>query len=131
MSSLHLHTKSDHESVVHKCHICPYSSKQKCNLKKHIQSVHLKDSYYPCNLCDHQATRKEGLKDHVKRIHQGQENVACTDCNKIIKKSGLGRHRKLVHCNGQPKQNCNICPFQTKYSSSLKKHKLKIHQIKE
>uniref|UniRef100_A0A8C6TQ66 Zinc finger and BTB domain containing 8B n=1 Tax=Neogobius melanostomus TaxID=47308 RepID=A0A8C6TQ66_9GOBI len=49
---------------LHKCPFCPYTSKQKGILKRHIRS-HTGERPFPCPLCGKRFTRQEHLRSHA------------------------------------------------------------------
>lgn len=49
---------------LHKCPYCPYTSKQRGILKRHIR-CHTGERPYPCHACGKRFTRQEHLRSHV------------------------------------------------------------------
>ena len=97
---------------------------------KRLHSVG-EQTLYHCKICTFQSKHPSSVKKHVKNVHQKSENVICTECNKYIQKINLSRHMKSFHSAGEQTQyNCNICTFQSKHLSYVKKHVKRVHQKK-
>ena len=55
------------------CAICHQTYSHKCNLKRHLDTVHL-HKVHRCNLCDKEFKRKEYLTRHLKQSHNTSSN---------------------------------------------------------
>lgn len=81
---------------LHKCPYCPYTSKQRGILKRHIR-CHTGERPYPCHACGKRFTRQEHLRSHVLSVHRACWPVACKGCRRVftdggshsLKRSGL------------------------------------------
>uniref|UniRef100_A0A8C6WPC6 Zinc finger and BTB domain containing 8B n=1 Tax=Neogobius melanostomus TaxID=47308 RepID=A0A8C6WPC6_9GOBI len=60
---------------LHKCPFCPYTSKQKGILKRHIRS-HTGERPFPCPLCGKRFTRQEHLRSHA---YTGVPDFSCSN----------------------------------------------------
>ena len=56
-----------------KCVICQQTYSHKCNLKRHMDTVHL-HKVHRCNLCDKEFKRREYLTRHLKQAHNTSSN---------------------------------------------------------
>lgn len=73
-----------HQRVVHNdhrpfaCNLCPYRSKQRDSLKKHMMA-HTDERPFECEVCHHRCRQKGDLKRH-KLLHSGERPFACPHC---------------------------------------------------
>ena len=109
----------------YKCNICAYSTKHNHSLSQHINAMHFQQKF-PCNSCEFQATCRTNLSRHVKNVHR-REDIVCISCNKTIKLSSVAKHKWLFHSGVQTQHKCDLCPYQTIHTGSLKRHKQNIH----
>uniref|UniRef100_A0A8C6TKP1 Zinc finger and BTB domain containing 8B n=1 Tax=Neogobius melanostomus TaxID=47308 RepID=A0A8C6TKP1_9GOBI len=86
---------------LHKCPFCPYTSKQKGILKRHIRS-HTGERPFPCPLCGKRFTRQEHLRSHA-YSSQRLLAVPCKSCRRTFTgsavTSGLKRYGLCDSCN--------------------------------
>lgn len=74
-----------------KCHLCPYSTYQRSDLKKHL-FVHSGERPLKCEICKRSFARGDSLKRH-RRLHNGEKPYSCNVCNKsFIDSRGLKIH---------------------------------------
>ncbi|KAG5265204.1 hypothetical protein AALO_G00262530 [Alosa alosa] len=81
---------------LHKCPYCPYTSKQRGILKRHIR-CHTGERPYPCHTCGKRFTRQEHLRSHALSVHRTNWPVVCKGCRRVftdgvshsLKRSGL------------------------------------------
>ena len=67
------HVESVHERIKpFKCKICDFRSAKKCNLKKHIESVH---EDFKCKICEYKTAEKRSLKIHMQSVHEGATHI--------------------------------------------------------
>lgn len=87
---------------LHKCPFCPYTSKQKGILKRHIRS-HTGERPFPCPLCGKRFTRQEHLRSHAYSVHKDCWPVPCKSCRRTFTgsavTSGLKRYGLCDSCN--------------------------------
>ncbi|XP_020788410.1 zinc finger and BTB domain-containing protein 8B [Boleophthalmus pectinirostris] len=87
---------------LHKCPFCPYTSKQKGILKRHIRS-HTGERPFPCPLCGKRFTRQEHLRSHAFSVHKDCWPVSCKSCRRTFTgsavTSGLKRYGLCDSCN--------------------------------
>ena len=94
-----------------------------CNLKQHIQSMHIKDKPYKCIHCGLGFIRKDKLREH-QRIHTGEKPYQCTHCKqKFARKQSLNKHIKM-HIGWK----CRFCSKIFESESQLKSHKTLMHK---
>ena len=85
------------------CNSCEYSTRYQHNLTKHFNAKHT-EIKHDCNFCEYKSSWKQRLKDHIESIH------------------GNGKSKSRI--------SCNICDFKAANSSSLRVHKLNLHEGK-
>lgn len=87
---------------LHKCPFCPYTSKQKGILKRHIR-CHTGERPFPCPLCGKRFTRQEHLRSHAFSVHRDCWPVSCKSCRRTFTgsavTSGLKRYGLCDSCN--------------------------------
>ena len=112
-SCLTKHIKKEHgKPVLLQCTHCSYSTKNKSNLNKHINYVHLvvKEE---CDSCNKKFNSREALERHKRNAHQV--------------KSGTGS--VLFHNLEVPKEDrwfpCNECDYKSRRKYDTEKHKKK------
>jgi uncharacterized Zn-finger protein len=71
-----------------------YSSKY--NLKRHVESVHLKVKKFSCSICKNLFSSKQSLKEHYYK-HQGAMPFRCITCDKSFRQASLLSLHKRVH----------------------------------
>ena len=78
------------------CNYCTYSSGDRSNFQKHINSIH-KGQKFPCNACDYKANNLSNLNSHRKVIHGGFE-FSCDKCKyQGSSRGSLTAHVRAVH----------------------------------
>jgi hypothetical protein len=89
------------EQELYSCYYenCPRTYSSKYNLRRHVNSTHLRIRCFTCERCSKKFTSKQSLKEHF-YIHTGEKPFTCleTSCNKKFRQaSQLNVHRKKVH----------------------------------
>ena len=86
----------NHSGKVYHCHICGQKFSLPENMKRHVQTVHMKTKI-SCPDCGKEFTCKDHLRRHCKSVHEGKRHQ-CSFCEKNYSQAGdLHRHMKLVH----------------------------------
>ena len=86
----------NHSGKVYHCHICGQKFSLPENMKRHVQTVHMKTKI-SCQDCGKEFTCKDHLRRHCKSVHEGKRHQ-CTFCDKNYSQAGdLHRHMKLAH----------------------------------
>jgi len=128
---------------MNKCSVkdCPYSTKQKSHLKRHLWEVHDigEGKIFKCSVKDCPFTSKGDLKRHLWEVHDiGEGKIfkcSVKDCAYSTKrKSHLKQHLWQVHDIGEGKIfKCSVkdCPFTSKNKGDLKRHLWQVHDIGE
>ncbi|XP_066529583.1 zinc finger and BTB domain-containing protein 8B [Hoplias malabaricus] len=68
---------------LHKCPFCPYTTKQKGILKRHIR-CHTGERPYPCEICGKRFTRQEHLRTHAVTVHRSSWPIVCKGCRRVF-----------------------------------------------
>mmetsp|Transcript_836 Transcript_836/g.1900 ORF Transcript_836/g.1900 Transcript_836/m.1900 type:complete len:159 (+) Transcript_836:492-968(+) len=89
------------EQELYRCYYdrCTRTYSSKYNLRRHVNSTHLRIRSFTCEKCDKKFTSKQSLKEHF-YIHTGEKPFTCFEigCNKRFRQaSQLNVHRKKVH----------------------------------
>ena len=113
---------------VFKCDLCPQTTTQKRNLKRHIQAVHAKIRDSVCEKCDYSATQKSDLRNHMMTVHKiGEKTFKCDQCNYIsTRKTLLNRHINLVHYKIR-NHTCKYCGYAASENNKLEIHVKRVH----
>ena len=111
-SCLTKHIKKEHgKPVLLQCTHCSYSTKDKSNLNKHINYVHLLPKE-ECDSCNKVFNSREVLERHKRNAHQ-------------VIQSGTGSI--LFHNLEVPKEDrwyhCNKCDYKSRKKNNTEKHK--------
>jgi len=87
------------------CKICGKTSKQKGNLKSHVELHFPQDEINTCNLCEKQFSTRLSLKSHKINVHS--KLYSCKTCGKInMNKMALQYHKKK--CTRVPMEQSNM-----------------------
>ena len=78
--------------LLHKCHICDYTSYAKGHLKRHIEGKHKQLKPHMCHICGYTTSQKGNLKIHIDLKHN------------LLKKLNVLKVHK-----------CQICNYTTSY----------------
>ena len=107
---------------------CDQTFKFKSNLEIHIRRKHTFEKPFKCEECVNSFIIKYDLKQH-KLEHLGQ-TFKCKECHKLFKRQKiLTKHMKTVHTS--IRFLCDLCGLQVKCKTSLDKHILYKHRIKD
>ena len=101
------------------CPQCTMTSTTASSLKRHIQSIHEKNTY-PCPQCDYEATQVSSLKTHIQSIHD-KKTYPCPQCDyEATTSSSLKAHIQSIH--DKKTYPCQLCDYKATTSGSLSKH---------
>lgn len=92
------------------CEQCPFTSKQTCNLIRHINIKH-KKQVYRCGICNDKTYNNVfNLKEHIKCVHENRK-ITCEICGKQCNaRTTLYRHLRKDHGSKRiRKHHCKIC----------------------
>ena len=68
----------------------------KYNLRRHVESVHLKLKKFECGICKKVFSSKQNLKEHY-FLHKGIQPFKCLTCNLSFRQASLLSLHKRVH----------------------------------
>ena len=124
-------SESSNEVFEHKCKECNYSSRQKCHLKLHVQSVHEGLKPYKCPTCDYSSSQNGALKQHIAAVHDRKKPFKCLTCDSSFTLNrSLKKHIESVH-EGKKPFSCSKCNASFSEGGSLKRHLLSVHERKK
>lgn len=92
---------SEHLILLYCCMFpgCGKTYNTKFNLKRHVDSKHLKLKTFRCDVCSHEFSSKQNLVEH-RYLHTGSTPFTCTLCPlKFRQASQLSLHKR-VHVDG-------------------------------
>ena len=124
------------------------------DLKRHIDSFHLKLKQFKCTKCPAAFTREGSLQYHIKTLHENNyEEHPCSQCDKVFKLNDSLKHHVLsvhekrfdfkcefcgkdfttqtqlsVHFHKHKDWNCEICDKKFTTDLMFKFHKLDVHK---
>jgi uncharacterized Zn-finger protein len=100
----------------------------KFNLKRHVESVHLKIRKFKCQACGCFLISKQSLKEHY-HIHLGSMPFKCVTCDKTFRQASQLSLHKRIHVTkgtyGEYEKNyieldaCSFLPIQIEYKLDL------------
>ena len=110
-----------------KCDICDKLFSSKSNLKKHIDTIHLKLNSHNCEECGKTFSQKGNLKYHVNTVHLKIKPYKCDECYKTFSsKQDLKRHKDAVHLKLKPFK-CDECGISFATAGNLRTHINHVH----
>lgn len=105
-----------------RCQHCEKPFRRMCEVKKHINAVHLGLRPYVCEMCTASFTTKEGLQRHF-RNHSGEKPYRCEHCGK-----GFGEPLYLrLHMQRHTDEKHVLCEVCSRAFSDY--HSLKVHMV--
>jgi len=128
---LSLHTKER----IFACDVidCKIKFKSERNLKRHIQSVHIKEKPHQCDQCMKKFSQKVHLKKHTNAVHNKEKPHQCNQClEKFSQKNTLKMHIIYVHETEKPLACPQPgCTEMFKLKRILKRHMIKVHNFEK
>ena len=112
----------DCETEANKCNHCNYCSKNKSDMNRHVNQVHLMIKPYSCKSCEYSFYRKSDIERHVNSVHLKIRLFTCRHCDKSFgRKNYLKMHTDLVHLHLKSFE-CQYCDRSFITKQSVKKH---------
>ncbi|KAK9736087.1 Zinc finger, C2H2 type [Popillia japonica] len=114
------------------CPLCPYVTRRKSSLARHINSIHLKRYPYYCKHCGKGYHDPVTFADHEQK-HVGNHSITCIVCQKSFAYTrNLTHHQihyhKVTTIDVQVKYQCEICKKYYTSPVTLRRHK-QVHEI--
>jgi len=106
---------------------CPECGKMVQDLKTHINFVHNKIANFPCNQCSTRCLTSTALKKHLSSVHF-KESIGCPKCGVMVAPAYLSQHMRRKHLKeDQPKFSCKHCEKDFVSRGELAKHIMRVH----
>ena len=106
---------------------CPECGKKVKDLKSHIKFSHDKVANFPCEMCDKSFVTTTILKKHISSIHL-KETIKCPQCSKIVPLATFDQHLRKKHSDKVKKKFiCTECQKFFCDRTSLTKHVMHVH----
>jgi len=116
---LTVHKKSQHDSRIHKCDECDYSTTIKWNLPSHYRVKHTDQMFY-CDQCEFSGKLITQVNRHIQVKHEGKLYY-CEECEYSAPyKGGLSRHIEMMHIGIT--FSCSFCDYKSSTKANLKVH---------
>lgn len=119
--SLAVHQRSH---LVHQCQLCPFASKTRQLLAKHLLSEHEEgpaaDKPLKCNTCPFVCRHQLVLEQHL-RSHGGKRLYKCSDCEYSTRNKQKITWHIRIHTGEKP-YSCEQCSYTCTDPSRLKVH---------
>ena len=112
------------------CETCKKVFRMNKNLKRHIETVHLKIKKYSCMECGKSYPEKAKLLAHTLSAHH-KVRFDCSKCEKsYASKIHLRTHFKVMHEEGISAniKKCSKCSYSSVRKSNLKRHMIDVHK---
>ncbi|XP_058798727.1 zinc finger protein 665-like isoform X4 [Phymastichus coffea] len=111
------------------CDQCPYTNKNRYELKVHVIRKHSNEYNYECEQCGKKYKIKGDLTNHIRFQHREQP-IICDVCGKTCGNSNsLYVHQKFAHYKAE--FECHICHRRMVSQANLDEHVLKQHEQRQ
>ena len=102
------------------------------DLKRHMNSFHLKLKPFKCTKCPAAFTREGSLQYHIKTLHENNYGEhSCSQCDKVFKLNDSLKHHVLSVHEKQFDFKCEFCGKDWTTQEKLSVHISRIHKHKE
>ena len=126
------HIDALHNKTKLKCKICLKSYKWDADLRRHIESNHFKNSQANVCVCGKIFKTRRNLNLHKKTSHGTTQMIDCTKCPGQFKTaSSFQLHVKLKHTEDRKIHYCDVCKYQSKLTSDVRRHIMEVHEGKK
>jgi len=133
LANVNEHMKLVHLKIKnHACSDCLYRSCFKNDLKKHMQAIHGRNSYFVGSV--NSLAKEEDIKIvpellepfcELGKVHTESKTTQCPHCDKFL--ANIKEHIKAVHMK-EKNYFCNLCDYKTMFKSDLLKHDDLVHR---
>ena len=146
--TIQVRVQTDTETIVEAeivvCPFCKFKSKDREQLKKHINNIHIEKETenkvqdninshsFKCGLCANEFSEFDSLKLHMETNHnsnQPAETSSCKYCGLVFLNSNLlNEHIGAYHVT--KRITCRYCDFSCDESESYQNHMIEAHEDK-
>lgn len=117
------------------CNQCPKEFRNNCDLRRHVDSTHLKLRPFKCDQCDASFALMGNLKKHVGYVHQKvkrvDHKVACPVCGKMYSSNYcLTIHMSSMHSTEKQFQ-CEYCGMKFAWKKCYERHISSVHLLEK
>ena len=98
-NKIYKYDKNESEEMMNSfsCNICPFVSRYKGNLWKHLK-IHSGERPFACNQCSYRGAQRTNLENHIKTKHTGEKPFACHLCSyRNVRRDRLKYHLFVKH----------------------------------
>ena len=114
------------------CTKCGKMYSSTTDMKRHMNSFHLKLKEFKCTKCPAAFTRPGSLQYHIKTLHENNyEEHPCSQCDKVFKFNDSLKHHILSVHEKQFDFKCEFCGKDWTTQERLSIHISRIHKQKE
>ena len=126
------HIDALHNKTKLNCKICMKSYKWDADLRRHMESNHFKNSQANVCVCGKIFKTRRNLNLHKKTSHETTQMIDCTKCPGQFKTaSSFQLHVKLKHTEDRKIHYCDVCKYQSKLTSDVRRHIMEVHKGKK
>ncbi|XP_054289116.1 zinc finger protein 141-like [Macrosteles quadrilineatus] len=120
---LHSETQT---APIWKCSKCPYKSKLRAHLNRHVNDVHEGVRKFLCQYCGKKFKRNETLMEHKATHGELTQSFTCQFCDKAFPKSFQLQQHMITHSTERP-YLCDMCGKSYKTIQATERHKRFMH----
>ena len=107
------------------CNLCPFKTRKRFTLQRHLTEQHMMGEIFQCTLCDYKTGGVSGrghMKTHMSR-HTKDQAFKCDQCDFVgYVRQSLERHMQRKH-RETPKYLCDECDYKSSDFSNFNAHR--------
>ncbi|KAG8259319.1 hypothetical protein J6590_014788 [Homalodisca vitripennis] len=108
---------------------------KKGTLARHVRYECGKEPEFPCPHCPYHSKHRGNLQRHMLLKHSTsscdvseEKRFGCTTCGRKYKHNYLLRRHLQYECGIEPRFSCSLCPYKGNYRQSLQSHMVLKHK---